>query len=269
MFSFKSTLNFNYLENSTSLLFNDSDYIDIYTKKFIYKILDNKIDKIEFKNINQKSTNLERNLYVPIIIKNKEFNCNNVILNALKLNKSINHIIFTNCTFSDNTFFKHLNKNYTKLTLNNSINKIEELKEILKMYPNIKSLELNYNSLTEIDDELINIINNRLIEELTINNSKINFICNLSKRLNVNSLKKLNFNYNDISNLDVLNTILQNNKLEKIEIAFNRIFNINQINELLTNCSNLKYLDISMNYINDLNMINNIKSSFPNVEIKI
>lgn len=250
------------------------DENNIYTKKFIFKLLDNKIENIEFKNIN--SNNYYTNeLYAPIIINDKELNCNDVILNALKLNKSVKHITFSNCEVTNNKFFERIFKNYnkfknyTKLNLNHSINKSEELYKLLKIYPNITTLQLNNNQITEIDDNIINTLNNSLIEELIINNTNIFFITKLLKSINLTSIKKLNFNYNDIMNVDILKPILQNNKIESLELSFNRINNINQINDLIYNCPHLNYLDISMNYISDINMLNKIKLDFPNIDFKV
>ena len=230
-----------------------SNLENIIFKDLIYKLIDNKIDKI---NVN-KDTFKD--------ITDEDFN---TFLNALKLNNSIKTFKLNRCNLSQEQYDKifnilQFNKNILKFSL-------EDYK--LVFYPEFNKLISNLNEIKQLNiindnnDILIN-FQNKIIQDII--NKKIplyNFIQN-------NNLKSLTFNIDDSINQlfieKILFNVLINNK-SITNINLSETLNLKKLKDYLNFNNNISNLSIIcyLKYINETDFENFCKYIEQNKSLK-
>ncbi|ODV64081.1 leucine-rich repeat domain-containing protein [Ascoidea rubescens DSM 1968] len=114
---------------------------------------------------------------------------------------------------------------------------------------NLKTLNLSWNNLTVIAERYPLVFNLQLLENLILRHNKISFISLNS----LNNLKFIDLSFNDFSKTNFFEQISikynsNDNKLIKIRCMVN-LFDIIQIRKADTQFNELKYLDLSSNFL--------------------
>ena len=228
-------------------------------KQLIYQIIDNKIDKIKF---------------IRKFFKNITDDDFDILLSALKLNKSIKKINFMNVTLSQKNFEKfcdfmqnntnittlyitHLNSvfNVVNSKYSNNINFYKYLDDMKKELNNCKCLNNCIEYINNID--YFNNIYNNLLEDILNNNmsSVFNMI------INNKSLRKIRFeldDYNLFSKVLCKNNNINYINSKHIVKGFDFIIDIlNNNNNITTLNTYLMINDYTYNNNNSINLYNN------------